>query len=724
MTTPLPTDYEDGDPINAALVNGWMDTINDNFASVEVGAVDLGASTHGATAKTVPVDADEFFLADSNASYGTKKVTFGNLQKAMGPFFNAAKFGVKQDGVTDDTAAWALATQAVWDAGGGTILLPPSANYSMVTGPVYTRPPLTHSGTAQAGASSTITLASGASSADTDYSYAMVKITGGTGSGQVRKISSYNGTTKVATVSIAWTTAPNNTSTYTVQYTAGTIRAIDIIGVNPYASKIQAASGFVDPSFDGREYVLRCDAAVNDRYASIYNIQVNANSNADHAMSVAGVVERKFGNLWLRNGVISQLDVDGSQNCVFEGFLHTDGGQYGTVLLNGAGSNYFERSENVLMTDAGILFDKDVNARMAGWIPGLSVPFFNVFDRGLAEAPPTGSPGMIPLLVKAGYLNEFRTFNFATYRYSSGTQSTAVVQMGDGSGTNTIYGNTLTECTFSRNGDTAAGNYVVVEDSAFETAVVRGKWTGGFTGVESAAIRASEPVKITSPLLLDQPKAFIDQVNGADGAYIQVLQSHVISGTTAQRPNYGTTPHGARPPYYNTDTPAWEAMAAGTWANLGGGGGGGGGTPDDGTVTTPKFAAGSLTTSSETVGSNDSDTQVPTTAATKLYADTITANPQSGTSYTLALSDRGKTIECNNASPFTLTVPLNSSAAFPVGTVIAIDQIGAGQVTVAAAGGVTLQSKSSHVKLGGQYAGAALRKRATNTWVLTGDLTA
>lgn len=75
---------------------------------------------------------------------------------------------------------------------------------------------ISDSGTAQAGASGTITLASGASSTNDLYKYQLVTATGGTGAGQARFISAYNGTTKVASVSRNWDTAPDNTTTYRV----------------------------------------------------------------------------------------------------------------------------------------------------------------------------------------------------------------------------------------------------------------------------------------------------------------------------------------------------------------------------------------------------------------------------------------------------------------------------------------------------------------------------
>lgn len=69
-------------------------------------------------------------------------------------------------------------------------------------------------GTAQAGTTSSITLAAAAPSSDlTGF---VVATTGGTGNGQTRVIKGYDTTTKVATVSPDWDTAPDATTTYTV----------------------------------------------------------------------------------------------------------------------------------------------------------------------------------------------------------------------------------------------------------------------------------------------------------------------------------------------------------------------------------------------------------------------------------------------------------------------------------------------------------------------------
>lgn len=72
-------------------------------------------------------------------------------------------------------------------------------------------------GTAQAGAASTITLAAGASATNDFYRGFVIVTTGGTGSGQTRLIRSYVGSTKVATVTPAWSTTPDATTTYAVK---------------------------------------------------------------------------------------------------------------------------------------------------------------------------------------------------------------------------------------------------------------------------------------------------------------------------------------------------------------------------------------------------------------------------------------------------------------------------------------------------------------------------
>ncbi|WP_395660828.1 hypothetical protein [Aestuariivirga sp.] len=115
--------------------------------------------------------------------------------------------------------------------------------------------------------------------------------------------------------------------------------------------------------------------------------------------------------------------------------------------------------------------------------------------------------------------------------------------------------------------------------------------------------------------------------------------------------------------------------------------------------------------------------QIATTAQVYDTVTSVPENAQTGTAYTLALSDAGKLVSFNNAAAITLTIPTNAIVALPIGTRIDLLQYGAGQVTVGGAG-VTIRSFGARLKLAGQYSGATLWKRSADEWVLIGDITA
>lgn len=75
---------------------------------------------------------------------------------------------------------------------------------------------LGHSGTAQAGASTTITLATTASVFNDTYNTQTIRLLSGTGQGQIGTISDYAGASRVATMAVAWTVNPNNTTVYSI----------------------------------------------------------------------------------------------------------------------------------------------------------------------------------------------------------------------------------------------------------------------------------------------------------------------------------------------------------------------------------------------------------------------------------------------------------------------------------------------------------------------------
>lgn len=99
-----------------------------------------------------------------------------------------------------------------------------------------------------------------------------------------------------------------------------------------------------------------------------------------------------------------------------------------------------------------------------------------------------------------------------------------------------------------------------------------------------------------------------------------------------------------------------------------------------------------------------------------------TFNAQTGTTYTLALTDGAKLVTLTNAAAITLTVPPNSSIAFPIGSQVLLYQGGAGQVTITAGAGVTIRSEGSKLKINGQYGVAGVVKVDTDEWVAFGNL--
>lgn len=85
------------------------------------------------------------------------------------------------------------------------------------------RLPVIHSGTAQAGAAGTITLASGAVAIDNYYVGCFVRCSNDTPSnvlGMARRITAYVGSTRVATVEANWGTNPSSSTTYEILLTA------------------------------------------------------------------------------------------------------------------------------------------------------------------------------------------------------------------------------------------------------------------------------------------------------------------------------------------------------------------------------------------------------------------------------------------------------------------------------------------------------------------------
>ena len=97
-----------------------------------------------------------------------------------------------------------------------------------------------------------------------------------------------------------------------------------------------------------------------------------------------------------------------------------------------------------------------------------------------------------------------------------------------------------------------------------------------------------------------------------------------------------------------------------------------------------------------------------------------TVRTQSGTTYTLVLGDAGDYIQTTSTTAVTITVPLQSSVAWVADTEIYFEQNNTGQITIAGASGVTVNS-SETLKTAGRYSVIALKRVASDTWTLTGE---
>ncbi|KKN82810.1 hypothetical protein LCGC14_0306340 [marine sediment metagenome] len=104
-----------------------------------------------------------------------------------------------------------------------------------------------------------------------------------------------------------------------------------------------------------------------------------------------------------------------------------------------------------------------------------------------------------------------------------------------------------------------------------------------------------------------------------------------------------------------------------------------------------------------------------------LGASVISINEQTD-DYTLVLTDKDKLVDIDKATAVTLTVPANSSVAFPIGASILVEQKGAGVITITPVDGTVILNNMEGLVTTGQYAIVALIKKATNLWLVYGNL--
>jgi len=106
----------------------------------------------------------------------------------------------------------------------------------------------------------------------------------------------------------------------------------------------------------------------------------------------------------------------------------------------------------------------------------------------------------------------------------------------------------------------------------------------------------------------------------------------------------------------------------------------------------------------------------------RLDSGPVPIHNQTGTTYTLAISDADAKVILTNAGAIALTIPTNASVPFKPGDSVRIKQGGAGAVTVAGAGGVTVHAAGTLIT-GGQYSELVLECEATDVWAVFGKST-
>jgi hypothetical protein len=147
-------------------------------------------------------------------------------------------------------------------------------------------------------------------------------------------------------------------------------------------------------------------------------------------------------------------------------------------------------------------------------------------------------------------------------------------------------------------------------------------------------------------------------------------------------------------------------------------------------ATTVAFGEGSL--DALAVGALEATTVTPSSGVvfsdgtqTKEGVPSRTPIVQKTASYALStLTHRDSLIEVSSTDPTTITIPVDSTVDYPIGTTIDILQTNTGQVTIAPVSGSVTVNATPGLKLRTRWSSATLLKRAANTWVVYGDLTA
>lgn len=137
----------------------------------------------------------------------------------------------------------------------------------------------------------------------------------------------------------------------------------------------------------------------------------------------------------------------------------------------------------------------------------------------------------------------------------------------------------------------------------------------------------------------------------------------------------------------------------------------------DTACTDDNFVGASALDTDGTLAAN-SDTKIATQKAVKTYVDAggLTSNSQSGTTYTIAVGDKGHEIRATNASAKTITIP--ATATLGTDFICTVMNMGAGALTLSPDVGVTLRKNIWKL---GQYKRAIVTAIGANEYLIDAD---
>ena len=137
-------------------------------------------------------------------------------------------------------------------------------------------------------------------------------------------------------------------------------------------------------------------------------------------------------------------------------------------------------------------------------------------------------------------------------------------------------------------------------------------------------------------------------------------------------------------------------------------------------------APGALDTLDELAAALGDDANFASTVTTSLAGKVASYTPIIAKTANYALSnlnERDSLIEVNSTDPVTITIPLDATVNYPVGTSLDILGTNTGLITIAGDTGVVVNATPG-LKLRAQWSSATLFKRGADSWVVYGDLKA